>query len=48
MFSGSTVGAALRGISEPDEMAGAAVCFASPASSFVTGQALILDGGRLL
>ena len=32
----------------PDEMAGAAVYFASAASSFVTGQTLILDGGRVL
>ena len=29
-------------------MAGAVVYFASPASSFVTGQTLVLDGGRLL
>lgn len=47
-LSGSTAGAALRRIGEPDEMAGAAVYFASPASSFVTGQTIILDGGRIL
>jgi NAD(P)-dependent dehydrogenase (short-subunit alcohol dehydrogenase family) len=41
-------GAALRRIGEPDEMAGAVVYFASPASSFTTGQTLVLDGGRLL
>ena len=35
-------------IAAPDEMAGAVVYFASPASSFVTGQTLVLDGGRLL
>jgi NAD(P)-dependent dehydrogenase (short-subunit alcohol dehydrogenase family) len=29
-------------------MAGAVVYFASAASSFVTGQTLILDGGRVL
>jgi len=39
---------ALRRIGRPEEMAGAVVYFASPASSFVTGQTLILDGGRHL
>lgn len=37
----------LRRIGEPDEMAGAVVYFASPASSFTTGETLILDGGGL-
>lgn len=40
--------ASLRRIGEPDEMAGAAVYLASPAASFVTGQTLVLDGGRLV
>ena len=40
--------AALHRIGEPDEMAGAAVYLASPAASFVTGQTLVLDGGRLV
>jgi|SRR5881397_379110 len=40
--------AALHRISTPDEMAGAVVYFASAASSFVTGQTLVMDGGRLL
>ena len=44
----STAEAALHRIGDPDEMAGAVVYLASPASSFVTGQTLVLDGGRLL
>ncbi len=40
--------AALRRIGAPDEMAGAVVYLCSPAASFVTGQTLVLDGGRLL
>lgn len=47
-LAAATREAALGRIGEPDEMGGAAVYFASPASSFVTGQTLILDGGRIL
>lgn len=45
---GAEAEAALHRIGEPDEMAGAVVYLASPAASFVTGQTLVLDGGRLL
>ncbi len=46
-LKGSTSQSPLRRIGEPDEMAGAVVYFASEASSFTTGQTLILDGGGL-
>ena len=35
----------LQRIGEPHEIAGAALFLASPASTFVTGQAIIVDGG---
>ena len=38
----------LRRIGEPREIAGAAVYLASPASAFMTGQALIVDGGSTI
>jgi NAD(P)-dependent dehydrogenase (short-subunit alcohol dehydrogenase family) len=41
----STEGVPLRRIGEPDEIAGAAVFLASPAGTFMTGQAVVVDGG---
>jgi NAD(P)-dependent dehydrogenase (short-subunit alcohol dehydrogenase family) len=35
----------LRRIGEPDEIAGAAVFLAAKAGSFITGQAIVVDGG---
>ncbi|MCB1644122.1 MAG: glucose 1-dehydrogenase [Pseudomonadales bacterium] len=42
----STASAALRRIGEPEEIGGAAVFLASRAGSFMTGQTLVIDGGR--
>jgi NAD(P)-dependent dehydrogenase (short-subunit alcohol dehydrogenase family) len=41
----STANACLRRIGEPHEIAGAAVFLASEASSFMTGQTIVVDGG---
>ncbi len=38
----------LRRIGEPHEIAGAAVYLASPASTFMTGQVMIVDGGSTI
>jgi NAD(P)-dependent dehydrogenase (short-subunit alcohol dehydrogenase family) len=38
----------LKRIGEPDEVAGAAVFLASKASSFMTGQMIIIDGGATI
>jgi NAD(P)-dependent dehydrogenase (short-subunit alcohol dehydrogenase family) len=40
-----TRGTPLRRIGEPHEIAGAAVFLASPASTFMTGQTIVVDGG---
>jgi len=38
----------MRRIGEPHEIAGAAVFLASPASTFMTGQAIVIDGGSTI
>lgn len=43
-----TASAPLHRIGEPREIAGAAVYLAAPASSFVTGQAFVVDGGATI
>jgi NAD(P)-dependent dehydrogenase (short-subunit alcohol dehydrogenase family) len=44
----ATPGSPLRRIGEPDEIAGAAVFLASKAGSFMTGQAVVVDGGATI
>ena len=44
----ATKGVPLRRIGEPDELAGAAVYLASKAGSFMTGQAMVVDGGATI
>ena len=44
----ATEGYPLRRIGEPIECAGAAVFLASDASSFITGQSIVIDGGGLI
>jgi NAD(P)-dependent dehydrogenase (short-subunit alcohol dehydrogenase family) len=44
----STSGAPLRRIGDPDEIAGAAVFLASRAGAFMTGQAIVIDGGATI
>ena len=41
----ATSGSPLRRIGEPNEIAGAAVFLASAAGTFMTGQAIVIDGG---
>lgn len=45
LLQAATANTPLRRIGQPDEIAGAAVYLASPASSFMTGQAIVVDGG---
>ncbi|HEU4961683.1 MAG TPA: SDR family oxidoreductase [Sphingomonas sp.] len=44
----STRGTPLRRIGEPEEIAGAVVFLASKASAFITGQAIVIDGGATI
>lgn len=44
----STAGAALGRIGEPHEIAGCAVFLASAASTFLTGQTIVIDGGQTI
>jgi NAD(P)-dependent dehydrogenase (short-subunit alcohol dehydrogenase family) len=39
---------ALKRMGSPDGIAGTAVYLASPAVAFVTGQTIVVDGGRLI
>lgn len=48
ILKASTSGAPLRRIGEPDEIAGAAVFLASKAGAFMTGQAIVIDGGATI
>ena len=45
-LANTTANAALRRIGEPEEIGGAAVFLASKAGSFMTGQTVVIDGGR--
>ena len=42
----TTANTSLRRIGEPEEVGGAAVFLASRAGSFMTGQTVVIDGGR--
>jgi NAD(P)-dependent dehydrogenase (short-subunit alcohol dehydrogenase family) len=44
----ANAGTPLGRIGMPDEIAGAAVFLASPAGAYMTGQALVIDGGRTM
>jgi len=48
ILKASTTSTPLRRIGEPDEIAGAAVFLASKAGAFMTGQAIVIDGGSTI
>lgn len=45
MLKAAELATPLRRIGDPDDIAGAALFLASAAGRFVTGQALVVDGG---
>ena len=45
LLKGATNATPLRRIGDPEDIAGAAVFLASPASAFMTGQSIVVDGG---
>ena len=46
-YKKTTRDAPLGRIGEPDEIAGAAIYLASNAGSFMSGQTVVIDGGRM-
>jgi NAD(P)-dependent dehydrogenase (short-subunit alcohol dehydrogenase family) len=48
ILKATNVGTPLGRIGMPDEIAGAAVFLASAAGAFMTGQAMVIDGGRTI
>ena len=46
-YAKTTRDAPLGRIGEPDEIAGCAVWLASPSGAFMTGQTILIDGGRM-
>ena len=47
ILKATTAGTPLGRIGEPDEIAGAAVFLASAAGAFMSGQTIVIDGGRI-
>jgi NAD(P)-dependent dehydrogenase (short-subunit alcohol dehydrogenase family) len=44
----ASTGTPLRRLGEPDDIAGAAVFLAAPASTWMTGQSIVIDGGSII
>jgi NAD(P)-dependent dehydrogenase (short-subunit alcohol dehydrogenase family) len=45
-FEASVAGRAIKRVGQPDDLVGALLFLCSPASDFVTGQSLVVDGGN--